>query len=207
MFLNRTEAGLALAERLVQYGEQDAVVLGLPRGGIPVAAEVARVLGAELDLIIVRKLGVPDQPEFAVGAIGEGGVRVLDENAVSRAGIRAADLAGVDKRERAELERRVKLYRGDNPPVELSGRTVIIVDDGLATGATAKAACQVVKARGAAWVVLAVPVAPKDWSLGFEGIADVCIALDTPRHFYSVGRHYKDFGQTSDAEVLACLAG
>ena len=118
MFPNRTEAGLALAERLVAYGEQDAIVLGLPRGGVPVAAEVARALGAELDLIIVRKLGVPDQPEFAVGAIGEGGVRVLDENALSRAGIRAADLARVDKRERAELERRVKLYRGDNPPAD-----------------------------------------------------------------------------------------
>jgi len=203
LFANRTEAGVRLAERLLQYQAQDVVVLGLPRGGVPVAAEVARALGADLDLIIVRKLGAPDHPEFAVGAIGEGGVRVVDQELMLRAGVRADDLAAVEEQEREELERRVTLYRGDKTPVELTGRVVIIVDDGLATGATAKAACQVVRARGADLVILAVPVAPMNWSEDFEGIADRCISLETPRLFFAVGRHYKEFGQTSDAEVLA----
>lgn len=207
MFRDRAEAGMLLAQRLFQYGDSDVVVLGLPRGGVPVAAQVAHALGAAFDLIVVRKLGVPDQPEFAVGAIGEGGVRVVDEQLVLRAGIRAGDLAKVEATERAELERRVKLYRSRTSPIELSGRTVIVIDDGLATGATAKAACQVVRARGAEVIVLAVPVAPKGWTVGFEGIADSCIALETPRRFLSVGRHYKEFSQTSDAEVLACVEG
>ena len=159
-FVDRRDAGRRLAERLMSLRGEDAVVLGLPRGGVPVAFEVARALGAPLDVILVRKLGVPFQPELAMGAIGEGGARVVNDEVLRRAGVTPSELAEVEHREQAELDRRARRYRGGRPPVGLTGRTAVVVDDGIATGSTARAACLVARAQGAARVVLAVPVAP-----------------------------------------------
>lgn len=205
MFTNRVEAGRQLGERLHHLRGEDVVVVGLPRGGVTVAAQVAAVLGVPLDVIMVRKLGVPHQPELAMGAIGEGGVRVLAPQTVRRSGVTDQALATVEQRERDELERRASRFRGDRPRVPLAGRTVVVVDDGIATGATARAACQVVRQLGAARVVLAVPVAPPGWVEHFQGVADELIALHTPRHFAAIGRWYEDFSQTTDEEVVACL--
>lgn len=182
-------------------------MLGLPRGGVPVAAEVARSLGAPLDVILVRKLGVPSQPELGMGAIGEGGTRVLNSEVIRLARISARDLAAVEARERVELERRAARFRGDRPPISLEGRTALIVDDGLATGSTARAACQVARAAGALHVVLAVPVAPPGWTARIGADADELIALETPDLFLAIGQCYDDFSPTPDEEVVACLAG
>ncbi len=206
MFADRADAGQALAGLLQPFaGRTDVVVLGLPRGGVPVAAEIARALGAPLDIILVRKLGVPFQPEVAMGAIGEGGVRVVDADTVRLAGVSSEDLADVERRERQELERRGSRYRLGRTRTELSGKVAIVVDDGLATGSTAEAACKVARASGAAEVVLAVPVAPRGWTDRLAGSADQLICLETPREFYGVGQAYRDFGQISDDEVVACL--
>lgn len=205
VFVDRVDAGRQLGARLQHLRGQDVVVLGLPRGGVPVAAEVARALDAPLDVIVVRKLGVPFQPELGMGAIGEGGVRVLNEELMHFAGVTPDELAAVEDRERAELERRTRRYRGDRARVPLAGRTVVVVDDGIATGSTARAACQVARAQGAARVVLAVPVAPSDWTLGLHDAADELICLSTPELFFGIGQFYADFAQTSDSEVIACL--
>ncbi|MYV65697.1 phosphoribosyltransferase, partial [Streptomyces sp. SID2131] len=154
VFNDRSDAGRRLAARLGHLKGQDVVVLGLPRGGVPVAVEVADALDAPLDICLVRKLGVPHRPEVAMGAIGEGGVRVLNEQVLHEAGVDARALAAAEERELAELEQRARRYRGSRTPVPLEGRTVLVVDDGLATGATALAACRVVRARGAARIVL-----------------------------------------------------
>ncbi|HVN50639.1 MAG TPA: phosphoribosyltransferase family protein, partial [Acidimicrobiales bacterium] len=159
-FEDRIEAGRVLAERLSSLRGKDVVVLGLPRGGVPVAEQVARALGAPLDVIVVRKLGVPFQPELAMGAIGEMGARVLDERLIAQAGITSEEVAEVESRERVELDRRVERLRRGRPRVPLEGRVAVVVDDGLATGSTARVACQVARHLGAATVVLAVPVAP-----------------------------------------------
>lgn len=185
---------------------QDVVVLGLPRGGVPVAYEVARALGAPLDVIVVRKLGLPGQPELAMGAIGEDGVRVLDEWLMRSAGIGADQLARVEQRERAELERRAERFRGTRPRVDLTGRTALIVDDGIATGSTARAACRVARAHGATRVVLAAPVAPLDVVSQFGADADDVGVCATPTPFLAVGRFYDDFAQTTDEEVVRLLA-
>jgi len=203
-FANRAEAGQRLGERLREV--QDAVVLGLPRGGVVVAFEVAKALGAALDVILVRKLGVPYQPELGMGAIGEDGVRVLNARVLSLAGVGPDALEVVEERERAELERRAHRYRGDRLRVPVDGRTAIVVDDGIATGSTARAACQVARAHGAARVVLAVPVGPPSTITELAGDADEVICLETPEWFAAIGQWYRDFSQTSDEEVVELLA-
>ncbi|MEU9859757.1 phosphoribosyltransferase family protein [Streptomyces sp. NPDC047971] len=205
-FTDRTDAGRQLAARLDHLKGHDVVVLGLPRGGVPVAEQVADALGAPLDVCLVRKLGVPFQPELAMGAIGEGDVRVLNDNVLAETGVSGRDIAAVEERERALLRRRAERYRGPTPPARLDGRTAVVVDDGLATGATALAACRVVRARGAARIVLAVPVAPAGWPARMGGEADETASVHEPEFFYAIGQFYEDFSQTADEEVLACLA-
>lgn len=206
IFADRLDAGRRLGERLRHLRDEPSVVLALPRGGVPVAAEVARALDAPLDVLLVRKLGVPFQPELAMGAIGEDGVRVLNAEVVRMAQVSGPELADTEARERIELERRARRYRGGRALVPLRGKTAIVVDDGIATGSTARAACRVARAHGAARVVLAVPVAPRDWTQRLAGEADELVALETPDPFQAVGRFYADFGQTTDDEVVTCLA-
>ncbi len=206
MFADRADAGRRLAARLEHWRGRDVVVVGLPRGGVPVAAEVAAALRAPLDVILVRKLGLPAHRELAMGALGEGGVRVLDEAIVRRAGVTDAELAHVERIERAELERRADQLRGVRAPEPLAGRTVIVVDDGVATGATARAACEVARARGAAAVVLAVPVAPNDWIERLGAAADEYVCVESPHHFGAVGAFYDDFGQLDDRDVIRHLS-
>ncbi len=201
-FRDRAGAGAALARLLRERDLHDVVVLGLPRGGVPVAAVVADALGAPLDVVVVRKLGVPAQPELAMGAVGEGGVVVLDERVLRRAGVDAAQLEQVLARERAEVDRRLGRLRPDRPRVPLDDRTAVVVDDGLATGSTARAACAVLRAAGTARVVLAVPVAPA--GLAFED-ADELVVVRSPEPFGSVGRWYEDFTPTSEQEVVDLL--
>ena len=205
MFADRTEAGKLLAGRLDSFAGPDVVVLGLPRGGVPVAFEVAQALGAPLDVIIVRKLGVPFQPELAMGAIGEDGVRVINDEVMGLAELTRGELAAVEEREAAELDRRANMIRRVRPRVGLTGRTALIVEDGIATGSTARAACQVARAHGAARVVLAAPVGPPDTADRFATEADEVILYATPELFRGVGQFYRDFGQTSDEEVLELL--
>jgi len=204
-FADRADAGEQLASILADYADQGVVVVGLPRGGVPVARVVADVLHAPLDVILVRKLGVPFQPEVAMGAIGEGDVRVINHELLQRAGIGDEDLRLVEQRERIELQRRADRYRQGRERVALRDRVVVIVDDGVATGSTAKAACQVATAEGAVDVVLAVPVAPRGWEEGLRSVADRLVCVTAPRSFTSVGTHYDDFSATSDDEVVACL--
>ena len=204
MFANRAEAGRQLAARLEYLRPSDPVVIGLPRGGVPVAFEVARALHAPLDVIVVRKLGVPIAPEVAMGAIGEDGVRVLNDDVLRQVGVSAAALSTVEERERAQLQARETLFRGGRQRVELKGRVVIIVDDGIATGATARVACQVARRLGARRVIVAVPVAPAGAELRLG--ADELVCVLEPPQFWAVGAHYRDFSATTDAEVVALLA-
>jgi putative phosphoribosyl transferase len=205
-FPNRVEAGRQLAQKLEKYaGRNDVIVLGLPRGGVPVANEVAKRLRAPLDVFIVRKLGVPGFEELAAGAIASGGVRVLNED-VMRA-IPHADQAieAVTARERAELQRREQVYREDRLPPELRDRIAILVDDGLATGATMRAAVKALRQREAAKIVVAVPVGPPDTCHEIEEQADETICLSTPEFFQAVGQYYDDFSQTTDEDVRELL--
>ncbi|MER8072168.1 alpha/beta family hydrolase [Streptomyces sp. NPDC094034] len=204
-FADRTTAGIQLAGEVARLRLDDPVVLGLPRGGIPVAYQVARVLDAPLDVIAVRKLGVPSRPELGFGAIGEGGVRILNDDVVRAARLGPRERAAVELTERTALEGRLRAYRAERPPTALTGRTVVIVDDGIATGSTASAACQVARARGAAQVVLAIPVAPPGAVAELSGEADEVVCLYSPDYFGSVGQWYTDFSQTSDAEVIELL--
>ena len=206
-FLDRVDAGRRLAGHLRHLRGRDVVVLGLPRGGVPVALQVALALDAPLDVIVVRKLGVPFQSELGMGAIGEDGVRIINEDVVRMAGVSAQELDEVERRERIELERRARQFRAGRPRVALAGRTAVVVDDGIATGSTARAACEVARAQGAARVVLAVPVAPPGWTERIRGAADELICLETPAPFFAIGQFYADFSQTSDQEVTACLKG
>lgn len=205
VFADRVDAGRRLATKLLHLRGEPVVVLGLPRGGVPVAFEVAAALDAPLDVIVVRKLGVPFQPELGMGAIGEDGARIINDEIVRMAGVTARQLADVEARERTELERRALRFRGDRGRVPLEGRTALVVDDGIATGSTARAACQVARAHGAARVVLAVPVAPPDWTTRLGDDADELVCLETPEAFFAIGQFYADFSQTSDDEVITCL--
>jgi putative phosphoribosyl transferase len=203
-FTDRADAGWRLAERLERYRNADPVVLGLPRGGVPVAYQVATALDAPLDVIIVRKLGVPYQPEVAMGAIGEDGTRVLDRRVLDQAGVSGDEFAEVERRERLELAARVHRYRRGRERVELTGRTAIVVDDGVATGSTARVACRIARQLGAASVVLAVPVGPAATLRSVED-ADEVVAVEQPDPFRAVGHHYVDFSPTSDDEVIVLL--
>ena len=203
-FRDRVEAGRKLGLALAGLRGKDVVVLGLPRGGVPVAAEVANALDAPLDVIVVRKLGVPFQPEVAMGAIGEGGARVLDRRVVSLARVTDDDLRTVEARERALLDSRLERYRRGRAPLDLTGRTAVIVDDGIATGSTARVACKVARQLGAARVVLAVPVAPER-AMDSLPEADQVLSLVSPRDFEAVGYYYRDFSPTTDEEVVHLL--
>lgn len=204
LFADRVDAGRRLARRLEHLRGEDVVVLGLPRGGVPVAAEVARLLGAPLDVVVVRKLGLPRQPELAMGAIGEGGFRVLDDRVVASSGATPGTITEVERRERQVLDERSVRLRARRPAVSLVGRTVVVVDDGIATGSTVRVACLVVRHLGAERVVVAVPVAPRDVlapGLGCDEL--VCVAMPAP--FLAVGHHYRDFTATTDDEVARLL--
>jgi putative phosphoribosyl transferase len=204
-FADRVDAGRRLAPMLEHLRGTDVVVVGLPRGGVPVAYEIAAALAAPLDVIVVRKLGVPFQPELGMGALGEGGTRIVNEAVVRMAGVSAEELDAVEANERAVLERRVRRFRGDRLPISLKGRTAIVVDDGIATGSTAKAACQIARAQGAARVVLAVPVAPPGSIDALRDSTDEVVCVETPRWFFSIGQFYADFRQTTDEEVVELL--
>lgn len=209
-FADRADAGRRLAALLVAGAPSDPVVVGLPRGGVPVAAEVARALDAPLDVLIVRKVGVPRQPELAMGAVGEEGAVVRNLDVMRAAGVDEQTLRAAERRERTEVERRAELFRGARPPEPLAGRTAVIVDDGIATGATVRAACAIARARGAAKIAVAVPVAPPEvlaeLRAGAHPDADEVVCLEAPDDFMAVGMHYVDFRQTADEEVIRILA-
>jgi putative phosphoribosyl transferase len=206
-FKDRTQAGKLLGQRLSIYAHRDdVVVLALPRGGVPVGFAVASTLGAELDILIVRKLGMPGHEEYAIGAIGSGGVRVLQPGVPGLMGVTLAQVEAITAREQAELIRRERLYRGARAAVQLQGRTVILVDDGIATGATMQAAVQLARKQGAGRIVVAVPVAPPDTLAAMAPQVDELACLEEPLFFRSVSQWYREFGQTSDEEVQDLLA-
>jgi predicted phosphoribosyltransferase len=204
-FRDRSDAGRRLAAVLLERRPDDPIVLAIPRGGVPVAAEVARALGAPLDVAVGRKLGAPGRPELGVGAVGEDGVVVTTDRLLERLGVSSEELAATAEREAAEVARRVRRYRGDRPPVPVVGRTAVVVDDGLATGFTALAAVRLLRGRGAAAVVLAVPVASAETAEWLAAEADRVVAVASPRPMLAVGEWYRDFRQTTDEEVVALL--
>jgi predicted phosphoribosyltransferase len=206
-FANRREAGVELATRLDRYRKRDdVVVLGLPRGGVPVAFEVARALGAPLDVFLVRKLGVPRHRELAMGAIASGGVRVLNDEVVGWYGVPKTVIDAVAREELVELDRRERAYRDDRPLLDVRNQTVILVDDGLATGSSMKAAVEAVRALGPAHIVVAVPVGAPETCGALKGAADEVVCARTPEPFSAVGLWYEDFAQTTDDEVRDLLA-
>ena len=206
MFSDRYDAGRQLAALVAPVVDPPVVVLGLARGGVPVAAEVAAEVGAPLDVCVVRKIGLPRHPELGVGALAEGGEPELDEVALARLGLTADDLAAVVERERTELARRVAAYRAGRPPVPLGGAAAVVVDDGLATGGTALSAVRAIRSRGAVRVVLAVPVAAPPSVRRVAAVADEVVCVLAPPTFRSVGEWYADFTQTTDAEVVRLLS-
>ena len=204
-FMNRAHAGRKLAGLLGHLREEPAVILGLPRGGVPVGFEVARELSAPLEVLLVRKLGVPVQPELAMGAIGEGGIRIIDEDRVKHLRIGPDQIDRVEQRERREIARQAGLFRAGRPSVDLKGKTAVIVDDGIATGSTALAACPIARRQGAARIVMATPVAPRDAPSIFESAADEFVAVSMPRRFSAIGMFYADFRATPDSQVIDLL--
>jgi predicted phosphoribosyltransferase len=207
IFHDRADAGRQLAEKLLNYaGRQDMQVLALPRGGVPVAFEVAKRLGAPLDVFIVRKLGVPGYAELAMGAIASGGTYVLNPDVVRALPNAESMIESVIAKESAEIERREQTYRGDRPAPELRDRIVILVDDGLATGATMRAAVEALRQSGAARIVVAVPVGPPETCRELEALVDEAVCAIAPEFFHGVGQFYEDFSQTSDDEVRDLLA-
>lgn len=208
IYLDRREAGRALSKKLAAYaGRADVLILALPRGGVPVAFELAQALRAPLDVFVVRKLGVPGHEELAMGAIAGGGVRVINDDVVRMLNIAPQVIEAIAAQEEQELERRSAVYRGHRPPLQLHDRTVILVDDGLATGASMRAAVLAVRAQGPRRVVVAAPVAEEGICREFERLVDDMVCGATPEPFVGVGRWYVDFSQTSDDEVRALLAG
>lgn len=206
LFRDRIDAGRKLAERLTRYGNRkDVLVLALPRGGVPVAFEVAKALNAPLDLFLVRKLGTPGQEELAMGAIASGGIRVLNEDVVRSLHISEKAINEVALKEQRELERRERAYRGDRPMPDLEGRTIILVDDGLATGTTMRAAIKALRTHKPARIVVAVPTAPRDTCKEFEDEVEEILCAYTPEPFWAVGAWYDDFRQTSDEEVRSIV--
>jgi putative phosphoribosyl transferase len=206
VFVDRSDAGRRLAELLVGYARQEPVVIGMARGGVPVAAQVADRLRAPLDVLVVRKIGVPWHPELGVGAIAEGGASVANDALIAELGIRPDELEAVIERERRILDDRVRRYRGHQSPIPVEGRVAIVIDDGLATGYTARAAVDAVRRRGASRVVLAVPVGPRHTIDALRSVADEVVAVDPRDDLYAIGEFYADFSQTSDEEIVALLA-
>jgi predicted phosphoribosyltransferase len=204
-YRDRRHAGAELARRLGHLEHGDVVVLALPRGGVPVAFEVARALDAPLDVFVVRKLGLPGHPEYAMGAIASGGVRVLNDDVVRLYGIPERAVDAITSQEHIELERRERAYRDGRPPLDVRGRTVVLIDDGLATGSTMKAAVEAVRALDPARIVVAVPVGSPDTRRDFAAIADEIVCARAPEHFAAVGQWYDDFRQTTDEEVRELL--
>ena len=206
IFTNRVEAGRMLAERLKPFAHRkDVIVLGIPRGGIPVAFEIAEALGAPLDVFVARKLGVPGQEELAFGAIASGGVRVLDPEIIEATGISETDIAEVTARERIELERRERLYRGSRPPLDVGGRTAILVDDGIATGSSIRAAISALRHLKPARLIVAAPVAPAATCEQLRTEVEDLVCVDMPRSFRAIGEFYEDFSQVTDQEVTDLL--
>lgn len=207
IFRDRTQAGRMLADALRAYaGRQDGIVLGAPRGGVPVAFEIAKELHLPLDVFVLRKLGVPWQEELAFGAIAEGGVRILDQEIIGTLGLSPAQIEKVEQQERQELDRRVRSYRGERPALNVRGRTVILVDDGIATGSTARAAIAALREMQPARMVLAVPVAPPSTCQRLRRLLDELVVLDMPDPFYAIGQFYLDFSPVSDQVVTGLLA-
>ncbi len=205
-FTDRVAAGAELAERLRHYASRDdVIVLGLPRGGVPVAAVVADTLGAPLDVFVVRKIGAPRHRELAVGAIASGGVRVLNDELMAELHLQACDIASVIDEEQRELTRREQLYRQGRAPLTVNGRIVMLVDDGLATGATMLAAVRALRGQRPSRIVVAVPVGSREACRELERVADEVVCARTPRGFIAVGRWYVDFSETSDSEVTRLL--
>jgi putative phosphoribosyl transferase len=205
-FADRSAAGRQLATHLLPIADQRPLVLGLPRGGVPVAEEVATLLEAPLEILAVRKLGAPHNPEYGIGAIAEGGTRVFDQEALALLEINGGELVRIVERETAELRRRVAAYRGDREPLSARGRTVVVVDDGVATGVTDTAALREVRRRQPSSLILAIPVCPPDSLARLRDEADEIVCLLAPPQMYGVGQWYADFGQVTDAEVVAALA-
>lgn len=205
-FADRAEAGRELAAALSDYaGRDDVLVLALPRGGVPVAFEIAQELGVPLDVFVVRKLGLPVQPELAMGAIASGGIRVLNDEVVHGAGVSAETIEEVSARERQELDRREQLYRGERPPPAIAGKTVVLVDDGLATGSTMRAAIAALREQRPRRIVVAVPLAPPQTCEELRAEADEVVCLHTPEPFLAIGIWYEHFPQTSDGEIRHLL--
>lgn len=202
IYRDRSDAGRRLAARLTHHaGDPSVLVLGLPRGGVPVAAEVADALGAPLDVYVVRKLGVPGQRELAMGAIGSGGVRVMNDRVLRAAGVAPEEIEEVIREEERELERRERTLRGERPPPEVEGRTIVLVDDGIATGSTMRAAIAALQARGARKIVVAVPIAASETCAELAGEVDEVVCAATPDPVRAISIWYEDFGQTTDAQV------
>ncbi len=206
IFRNRREAGRELARRLQKYaGRPDLLVLGVPRGGLPVAIEVASALKAPLDIFVCRKLGAPGQEELAFGAVASGGTRILDEEIVNAVGISEAEIERITARETQELERREQVFRAGRPPLDVQGKTVVLVDDGIATGASIRVAIAALRQTRTAEIVVAAPVVPLSTRERLRGEADDVICVHTPKSFYAIGEFYDDFSQVTDEEVIELL--
>lgn len=207
MFLDRVDAGKKLAQQLMQYASRDdVVVLGIPRGGVPVAFEIAQALHAPLDILLVRKLGTPGQKELAMGAIASGGVRILNEELVRSLGISEADLASATAEQQAELQRREELFRGARPPISVQDKIAILVDDGIATGSSMLAALNALRLLHPKKIVVATPVAPSDANARIKRVADEFVCVHAPRWFFAIGEFYRSFPQTEDEEVRELLS-